>query len=104
VICFDVFDFLALKSLEGISLNKSRFLQEEHARLRQEAVAQRRIRELARELEAARVSELFERDCTTVFEQELAMARSALNTEQLALGVERAPRALAEGQAQSKRQ
>jgi hypothetical protein len=29
-----------LRSLEGISLNKSQFLQEEHARLGQEAVVQ----------------------------------------------------------------
>jgi hypothetical protein len=49
-------------------LNKSGFLWEEHARLGQEAVAQRWVEELARELEAARVSELRERDRTIVVE------------------------------------
>jgi hypothetical protein len=57
---------------------------------------------LARELEAARASELRECDRAIVAKQELATARSAPNKERLALGAEREARALAEGYAQSK--
>jgi hypothetical protein len=70
-----------MKNLEGISLSKSRFLQEEHARLRQEIVAQRRVEELTYELDAARASELLECGHATANEQELATTRSALSAE-----------------------
>jgi hypothetical protein len=103
-ICFDVFDSPALKSLEGISLNKSRFLREEHARLGRKAAVLRRVGELIHELEATWASELRKHDRATVAEQDLAVARSVLSTERLLLEVERVARALAEGQAQSKGQ
>lgn len=74
-------------------LNKSQFLRDEHARLEQETTAQRWVEELTRELESARLSELYERDHA---------ARSALNLEQLVLGAERSTQAVAEGQAQSR--
>jgi hypothetical protein len=51
-----------------------------------------------------RASELHERDRAIIIEQELVVARLALNTERVALGVEREAQALAEGQAQSKGQ
>jgi hypothetical protein len=57
-----------LKNLERISLNESRFLRKEHARLGQEAVVQRQIVELTRELEAAPVSMLHERGRATAAE------------------------------------
>jgi hypothetical protein len=82
----------------------SRFLREEHARLGPEAAAQRRVRELTRELEAARASELREHYRATVAEQELTTTRSILSIERLALEAELAARALDEGQAQSKGQ
>jgi hypothetical protein len=72
VACFDTFDYFASKSLYGISLNKSQFLRDEHARLEQETAAQRWVEELTHELEAARLSELYEHD---------RAARSALSSE-----------------------
>jgi hypothetical protein len=80
-----------------ISFSKSQFLREEHARLGQEALAQRRVEELTRELEAAQGSTLHEHERATAAEQGLTMAWSALS-------VEREARALAEGQAQSRGQ
>jgi hypothetical protein len=56
---------------------------------------------LACELEAARASEIRERDLAIAAEQELTAAQSALNAKQLTLGAEQVAQALAEGQAQS---
>jgi hypothetical protein len=44
---------------------------------------------LTRELEAARASELHERERATVVEQKLAAAQSVLSTERLVLEAER---------------
>jgi hypothetical protein len=96
-ICLDVYDSPPLKSLEGISLDKSRLHREEHARLGQEVAMQRRVRELTCELEAAWALELREHDRVIVTEQVLATS-----TEWLALEAEREARALIEGQLSSR--
>jgi hypothetical protein len=75
-----------LKNLERISLDKSRFLREEHAWLGKEAVVQRRVMELTQELEAARASVLHECGRVTAAKQELATTWSALGAEQAVLG------------------
>jgi hypothetical protein len=50
---------------------------------------QRWVKELTHKLEAARLSELYERDHAAAAELQLTSARSALSSEQLELGAER---------------
>jgi len=87
---------LSFKVLERVSPNTFRFLREKHARQVQEAVAQRWLAEQYQELEAVRTSEILKHDRASIAELELAATWSALDSEQLALGTERAARALAE--------